>query len=108
MNNLEKKFKGYDFEINIPDKENFDPLNEAVDVTLITKNGERYSANFITTKYITYIFEKNKRTKECAGGTYFCMPDMIIVEKIDKKNVKITIDDLIKNLEIENYFKKID
>lgn len=105
---LLKKFGGYDFEIDIPDREKFDPSNEAVEVTLITKEGERYSVNFVTRGFVGYIFEKNKRTRECANGTYFCMPNMILVEQITGEKIKKTIDDLIKNLEIENYFKKVD
>ena len=107
MEELEKKFEKYTFKIDIPDQEKFNPFNEATEVVLTTRKGERYSANFTTKGYIPYIFEKNKRTGECADGTYFCMPDMIIVEKIDERNIQITIDDLIKNLEIENYFKKV-
>ncbi len=106
MVSLEKKFGGYKFEIDIPDKEHFNSLNEAVEVTLITKQGEKYSANFITRNFLDYIFDKNRKTKECANGTYFCMPNLIIVNEIDKEPIKITIDDLIKNQEIENYFKK--
>ena len=104
MNDLEKRFEDYEFEIDIPDKKHFNPLNEAVDVTLITKQGEKYSANFITREFLDYIFDKNKKTKECANGTYFCMPNLIIVNEIGKESIKTTIDDLIKNQEIENYF----
>ncbi len=103
-----KKFEGYDFEIDIPDRENFNPLNQAVEVVLTTRTGERYSANFVTRAFVDYMFEKNKRTGECANGTYFCMPDRIDIEEIKDENVRKTIDDLIKNLEIENYFRKID
>ena len=103
-----KKFEGYDFRIDIPDRENFNPLNEAVEVVLSTPAGERYSANFITKKFIDYIFDKNRKTGECANGTYFCMPNMIIIRELNERDVKTTIDDLIKNIEIESYFKKVD
>jgi len=33
---------------------------------------------------------------------------MILVEEISERNVMATIDDLINNLEIETYFKKVD
>jgi len=103
-----KKFEGYTFEIEIPDRENFDPLNEAVEVMLTTKTGERYSANFITRRYEDYLFEKNKRTGECARGTYLWIPHRISVDKISDEAIRKSIDDLIKNLEIEKAFGKID
>jgi hypothetical protein len=103
-----KKFEGYTFRIDIPNKESFDPMNEVVEVILDIKTGERYSANFVAIGYIPYVFEKNIRTRECASGTYFCMPNMIIVRGLNERDVKATIDDLIENLELESYFKKID
>jgi hypothetical protein len=109
MEDLEKKFGGYTFRIDIPDREKFNSFKEAVEITLITRTGERYSANFVARGYIPYVFKKNKKTGECVDGTWFGMKDnLIVVEEISRKNVKITIDDLIKNLEIENYFKKVD
>ena len=107
MEDLEKRFEGYEFEIDIPDKEHFDPSVEAVEVVLSIKNGKRYSMNFASKMYIPYIFDKNKRTRECANGTYFCMPNMIIVKRIDENSIKVTLDDLIKNLEIESYLTEI-
>lgn len=54
------------------------------------------------------MFEKNKRTGECARGAYFCMPNRILVEEISETNVKKTIDDLINRLAIEIHFEKVD
>jgi 3'-phosphoadenosine 5'-phosphosulfate sulfotransferase len=107
MERLEKKFEGYTFKIDVPDSENFDPTNETVEVVLTTKTGEKYHANFITRNYESYLFEKNKRTGECAGGAYLWIPSRISVERITEKVVKTTIDDLIQNLEIERAFERI-
>jgi|SRR3989338_6965195 len=82
-----------------------DPENTAVDVVLTTLSGDDYRANFATLKFIKYMFEKNRRTGECASGSYFCMPGLVIVERIDEEKIKNTIDDLIKNREIEEYFR---
>lgn len=109
MSDLEKKFEGYTFEIEIPDKENFDPLNEAADVILTTRDKERYSANFVTLIYIPWVFEKNKKTGECDDGSWWGRKDnLLVVRRLDDENVRTAIDRVIKNLEIENYFKKID
>jgi hypothetical protein len=104
---LRKKFEGYEFEIDIPDKEIFDPSVEAVEVILSTKDGKRYSMNFITKMYVPYVFDKNKRTGECAKGTYFSTPKMIIVKRMDEEIIKRTIDDYIANHEIESYLTEI-
>lgn len=97
----------YDFKIDWTSSEPFDPMNEAVDVVL-TMQGQEYYASFVTRKFIDRMFEKNRRTGECATGTYFCMPGMIVVDKINDQNIRATIDDLIANLEIAEYFRKID
>jgi hypothetical protein len=108
MEDLEKKFEGYRFRIDIPDKERFNPLNEAVEVTLTTKSGERYFANFITRKYEDYLFKKNKRTGEFAGGIYLWIPGRISVDEITPEVIKGAIDDLIKDFVIEKAFEKLD
>lgn len=102
------KFENYRFRIDRTSSEPYDTENEAVDVRIKARNGEEYSANFTTPRFLNYMFEKNKRTGECLSGTYFCMPGMIIVEKLTEDNLKRTIDDLINNFEIEEYFKKVD
>ncbi len=108
MERLEKKFEGYTVEIETPDKQNFDPANEAVEVVITTKSGARYHANFITRDYENYLFEKNTRTGECVSGTYLWIPSRISVREISEEVVRRTVDDLIRNLEIEKAFEKID
>ncbi|MBS3108347.1 hypothetical protein J4409_00590 [Candidatus Woesearchaeota archaeon] len=104
--NYKKIFKDYQFRIEWTSSKPFNPEREAVDVVLTTKEGKEYYANVATPRFINYVFEKNKRTGECASGSYFCMPRLIIVKRIDKETIKATIDDLINNLEVKEYFKK--
>jgi hypothetical protein len=102
-------FKDYTFKIEVSDVDNFDSLCDAVDVILTTKEGKRYSALFRGAKFLNYIFEKNKRTGECANGTYFATAqNPVEVEEINERNVRIAIDELIENLEMEKHFEKID
>jgi len=108
MDKCRDKFINYSFRFNWTSAEPFDPKNETVEARLITRDGQEYYANFTARGFIDYIFKKNKRTGECAKGTYFCMPNMILVDEISEKNVRATIDDLISNSEIEIYFKKVD
>lgn len=104
---VRQKFKDYEFKINWTSSEPYDIENEAIDVRITTSSGEEYSANFTTLKFLDYVFEKNRRTGECSSGTYFCMPGMIIVEKLTEDNIKRTIDDLIDRLCVENYLTNI-
>ena len=104
---MQELHKGYPFKINWTSSEPSDPTNEAVDVRLTAPDGEEYSANVTTRGFLDYMFEKNRRTGECAGGAYFCMPGMIIVREITEGTVRATIDDLIVNHEMDKYFRKI-
>lgn len=98
----------YKFRIDWTSSEPFDPENEMIDVVLTTQDGQEYWANFTTPKFINYMFEKNKRTGELLSGTYFCMPDnIVILERLTEDNIKATIDDLFENDGVECYFKKI-
>lgn len=108
MGNYKKKYENYEFWINWTDSKPYNPKKQEIEVRLKTKDNEEYSANFTTSPFINYMFKKNKKTGECASGTYFCMPGMIIVKEINNKMIKKTIDDLIENLEVEEYFKKIN
>lgn len=104
---MDERFKDYKFRIDWTSSKP-DPMRETVEVRLTTRDAQEYYANFTARGFIDYMFEKNTRTGECANGTYFCTPNMIIVEEISEQNVRATIDDLINNLEIEEYFKNVD
>lgn len=97
-----EQWKDYRVKIEAPTP--FDPHHDAAQVVLTTQRGVEYSAQFITRSYINDLFEKNKKTGECAGGTYFRMSDMIVVERITEDIVKRTIDDLIRNFELDESF----
>ncbi|MAG77939.1 hypothetical protein CL616_01090 [archaeon] len=94
-----------DYKIVWNSEEPMDPNKEVVDIRLSIK-GEEYSANFMTLDYLQYLFEKNQKTGECASGRYFSMPNLILVQKIDDDTIRNTIEDLIKNEEVLQYFSK--
>ena len=99
-----KQFTGYRFKIKWYASKPFDPENEAVDVVLQIRNGQEYWSNFTTPKFLKYMFKKNSRTGECAGGTYFCLPGMVVVRRIDKESISKTINDLIEDQVVSKYF----
>ena len=102
-----KKYEGYRFNITWPDPESVNPDYAAAEVRVRTKSGKKYKAMFITLDYVGYLFKKNKKTGECASGTYFRMDDgFILVRKLDRRDVKTTIDDLIQNDEMGRAFSE--
>jgi hypothetical protein len=103
---LEGKFKDYKFRIQWDNSEPYDPDCEMIDVVLTIQDGQEYWANFTTLRFLQYMFEKNKRTGELLSGTYFCMPDnMVIIKRLTEGNIRATIDNLIKEGKIERYFR---
>lgn len=108
MDEYHDRYQDYNFRFNWTSSEPFNSVNETVEVRLTTRDGQEYSANFTAKDFISSMFEKNKRTGECAKGTYFCMPNMILVEEISERNVRATIDDLIDRLAIEMHFEKVN
>src|SRR3989338_1682456 len=96
-------FKNYRFWYSWPYSNDLDEENEALEIYYEAKEGVWYVANFITLKYLKSIFKKNKETGECASGTWFAMQDnMVVLERLSKENIKITIDDLIENSEMDH------
>jgi len=104
VNDYEGKYSGFAFDISNPLPNNTDPCFAVADIILKTKDGKRYISNFITRKYLDHMFEKNKTTGECAKGTFFAMPQCVIIEDLTRDSVKKTINDMIDNVEVENYF----
>lgn len=103
------KFKDYSLRFEFDRWDSFDPENDAIYVEISTKDGNKYHIDFITLKFIGWVFDKNKRTGECQDGTYFCMPqNMVIVRNLEKDTIRRTIDDLIENLEVHHYLERIE
>lgn len=105
---IEEKFKDYTFIINWTNSEPYNPHCDVVEVILTTKDGEEYITDFVSKDFITEVFKKNKRTGECANGTYFSMPKIIIVEEINESNIRRAINDLIHLSSIDQYLTKLD
>lgn len=103
-----ERYKDYEFSIYWPYEERLDLENELIGVILKTKQGQRYSAEFTTLKFIEELFKKNKRTQENVSGAYVAIPNLILVRNLKESTIKATIDDLIDKLAIEAFFKIID
>lgn len=82
-------------------------LDDNVDVEVRFVDGKCYVATFYTIENINSLFKKNMKTGECLNGLYFWGADMVIVKELTDENIKKTVDDIIKNKEIEESFLKI-
>jgi hypothetical protein len=70
--------------------------NDNVDVEVRLPDGRRFSATFFTLGNLRWLFEKNSRTGECAGGLYFNCPDMVVVRCMNEETIFRTIDHLME------------
>ena len=98
------QWKDYELKLDLPT--HFDQQNDWVDVELTRQDGKKYWAQFFTHDFIVKSFEKDKESGECANGTYFWAPNMIIVKEITEENMRRTIDDLIATFGIDECFSE--
>jgi len=82
-------------------------INDNSDVIITFKDNTRFIASFFTYTNIEYLRQKNKRTGECLDGRYFWASDIIIVDKINRKEITEIIQHLIEENEFESIFDKI-
>jgi hypothetical protein len=92
--------------IGIPEEEK--EINDNSDVIVTLKNGNRYIASFFTYRNIQWLKEKNQRSGECLNGKYFWASDLILIDKINRKEITEVIQNLIENDEFESVFKFIE
>ena len=83
---------------------NTDEVGGNVDVEVLLKNGNRYSATFFTSKNIAAIMNNYQKTGECKNGMYFWSSNMIIIKKISRNNIKEAIAELLATGEFFLYF----
>jgi len=92
--------------IGIPEEEK--EVNDNSDVIVTFEDGRRYVATFFTYQNIQWLIEKNKRSGECLNGRYFWASDMILVERINRKEITEVIHHLIEEEEFEYVFDFIE
>lgn len=89
-------------------EQKLDPDDDNVDVEVQFYNGTRYVATFFTLKNLQSLFNKNKRTGECAAGLYFYTPDMIVVGKLTSEVIRETICNLIQEGVFTSAFLQVE
>lgn len=80
--------------------------NDNSDIIVTFEDGTRNVASFFTYQNIEFLRQKNKRTGECLDGRFFWASDMLIVDKINRKEVEEIINHLLSENEFEYIFKK--
>jgi len=79
--------------------------DDNVDVEVRFKNGNLFTATFFTIQNIKTLFEKNKKTGECDSGLYFYCVDMILVETLTIDVIVGTVENLIRENNLDAVFK---
>ncbi|CAL2101539.1 conserved protein of unknown function [Tenacibaculum sp. 190130A14a] len=82
-------------------------VNDNSDVIVTFDDKSRYVATFFTYDNIEHLRQKNKQTGECLNGRFFWASDMIIIERINRKEIEEIIQHLIKEEEFNSVFNQI-
>jgi len=80
--------------------------NDNSDVVVSFSDGSRYVATFFTYKNIESLRQKNNETGECLNGRYFWASNMLIISRIERREIEETIEHLISGNEFELVFDK--
>ena len=80
--------------------------DDNVDVEVVT-SGKTYVATFFTLENVKSIMQRHKDTGECLGGLYFNAANMIIVKDLHESTIRLTIEDLIKEDELDVAFQRV-
>jgi hypothetical protein len=97
-----------DFTICIIGSQEWDLVEDNIDVEVKFYDGRRFSATFFTLKNIERLFAKNARTGECAGGLYLWAANMIIVPELSLSTIEATVHDLMATGELESAFLRVE
>jgi hypothetical protein len=95
------------FSFRILDAQTWDINPDNVDVGIELSDGRQYWATFFTLQNIESLFQKNRRTGECAGGAYLWAVNMVIVENLELDTIRKSIEDLISTGEIDGSCHRI-
>lgn len=109
LDSYRERFRDYTMEVGSLDEittEN--PRAQCRSITLRTRDGTEYIADFGTIGYMIHMMKVWQTTGDNASGSYFPLNNFVPVVNLDPATLKKTIDDLIDFLAIDNYFIKQD
>jgi hypothetical protein len=96
------------FRVRVVGPQIWDPSTDNVDIEITLEDGGRFGATFFTLENVKRLFEKNRATGECSGGTYLWAADMILVKDLTMDVIRTTVHDLLDSGEFYSAFSKFD
>ncbi|HMA94643.1 MAG TPA: hypothetical protein VKP30_18255 [Polyangiaceae bacterium] len=96
------------FSFRVVGAQSWDVNDDNVDVEVTLHDGRRYGATFFTLSNIAHLFEKNRHTGECGGGTYLWARGMVILKDLSPDTMHATVKDLMQVDELECAFEPLD
>lgn len=81
--------------------------SDTTDVIIQMKNGEKYAASFFSYEFIQTWKHSQKDSDDFLNGKYFWVPNMVIVDAIDKQNILLIIQHMIDEGDFNSIFKKL-
>ena len=79
-----------------------------MDVIFTLSNKTKWAATFFTYQNILSLSRKNKATGECLNGHFFCAKDMILIDRLNKENIRSVLDEMLKEDNISAYCSQIE
>ena len=95
------------FSVHVLGAQVWDPLNDNVDVEVRFGDGRRFGATFFTLANVERLFDKNRKTGECASGLYLWAANMILVRDVSIETIERTVKDLMDCDEFEQAFLRL-
>jgi len=81
------------------------PDLDSTDVIIQMNNGDKHVASFFSYDYIANWEANQKDTSENLNGKFFWAPNMVIVDKCTKENIKEIVKYLIDEGDFRSVFK---
>jgi|GEM_PF-1263937 hypothetical protein len=100
---VEGEVYGIKFSVYEPSGKGYDTEKDIVDL-IIKEDEVEYTGTLVPLKALQEIFNKNEITGENGEGSYFCMPQMVLIKNTKKETIKKTLGDLSRRKILHNYF----
>jgi hypothetical protein len=99
----------HDYTIELLDPGGDDLYGLSCDMFVRFPTRGTYAGTLFTPEGIVHVMDKWGQTGECAHGSYFyCLPDLLVVRRLDETIVRSAIDELLENGVFEQIFVKSD
>lgn len=80
---------------------------EANDVIVTLKNGEKFHASFFPFDSLDHLRQRNMKNGEFLNGTYFWSKRMILVKDCSRRTIEQVIWNLLEEGELQEAFLKL-